>query len=146
MRRVVEQRGLALEIDSAGTGDWHIGDAPDPRAVAAANAGGVDIGSQRARQLQAADFANFDLICVMDAANEAKVQRLGSASQGAHVRLFRDFVPGNDRAELADPYFGDEAGFALSWEQAVEAAEALADWIESNAGRGQTATKSTIGS
>ena len=130
MRRVAERHGLDLTIDSAGTGDWHVGNAPDPRAIAIALADGVSIDGQRARHLCRADFLRYDLICVMDAQNLTDVRALAPAGASAEIRLFRDFVPGNDGAELADPYFGDDDGFAVTWSQAVEAAEALANWLE----------------
>ena len=66
-----------ISIDSAGTGDWHVGAAPDERAVAAAAGRGIDISHLRARQFVADDFSSFDLIIAMDAANLAKLRSLG---------------------------------------------------------------------
>ncbi len=102
---VIEQRaaeaGLALMVDSAGLGAWHIGDPPDPRGLKAALARGYDNSRQRARQVRARDFHDFDLILAMDADNVAGLERLRPTGARAEVRLFHP--SGQD---IPDPYYG----------------------------------------
>ena len=106
---VIEHRaakaGLALEVDSAGLGAWHIGNPPDPRGLEAALARGYDNSRQRARQVRAGDFHDFDLILAMDADNLAGLERLRPAGAPgrtlAEVRLFHP--SGQD---IPDPYYG----------------------------------------
>jgi protein-tyrosine phosphatase len=94
-RRVVEEQGLAnrFEIDSAGLGDWHVGQAPDTRAQAAALARGIDISRQCARQVRPEDFAYFDLLLVMDRSNRAELARLAPLEARSKIRQFLDFAP-----------------------------------------------------
>ena len=113
MRRLVEEAGLAgaIELDSAGTGDWHVGELPDPRAAAAAERRGYKL-VHRARQFVAADLARFDLVLAMDRANLAVLERLARGRASPAIRLLRSFEPGApDGAEVPDPYTGDAAGF-----------------------------------
>ncbi|MCB0619215.1 MAG: low molecular weight phosphotyrosine protein phosphatase, partial [Saprospiraceae bacterium] len=67
LKEKIKENGLPWEVDSAGTGSWHVGEPPDPRSVAVARAHGIDILDQRARQFRPADFRQFDLIFAMDA-------------------------------------------------------------------------------
>ena len=94
-RRVIEEEGVAdrFEIDSAGMGDWHIGQAPDTRAQAAAQNRGMDISGQRARQVTAADYRRFDLILAMDDSNYDELIGLAPKSELHKVRLFLDYAP-----------------------------------------------------
>jgi len=114
MRALIAREGLEeeIEIDSAGTGAWHVGSPPDARASAAAQARGVTL-SGRARQVTAGDFERFELVLAMDRANERELRRLGGAAAGK-VRLLREFDPeSRARGELdvPDPYYGGEDGF-----------------------------------
>ncbi|WP_164283640.1 low molecular weight protein-tyrosine-phosphatase, partial [Stenotrophomonas maltophilia] len=77
-----------VQVDSAGTGDWHVGEPPDRRAIACAAGHGVDIGDLRARQLQAADFERFDWILCADEANLRDAGRLASAAQRERLALY----------------------------------------------------------
>jgi protein-tyrosine phosphatase len=118
MRRLVAEEGLAdrVEIDSAGTGDWHVGSAPDPRSAAAARARGVTLDGA-ARQVSAADFAAHDLVLAMDAENERVLLRLAPDDAArAKVRRLREFDPAAAAAgdlDVPDPYYGGEDGFGL---------------------------------
>ena len=110
MRARAASHGLSLTLDSAGTGDWHLGAPPDRRAVAAAAARRVDISQQRARQVTAADFGRFDLILGMDTANIAALERLRPAGSETPVTPFLHFAPGHG-TDLPDPYIeGDFDG------------------------------------
>jgi protein-tyrosine phosphatase len=93
-----------FEIDSAGTGAWHAGEPPHhgTRAVLARN--GVDVGPQRARQVQPADFTDFDYILAMDYENLADLERFHPAAR-SRVRLFLDFAPQARVREVPDPYY-----------------------------------------
>ncbi len=111
MRGLVESRGVdGIEIDSAGTGDWHIGHPADPRAIAAANERGVEIGGL-ARQVRSSDFEDFDLILAMDQSNHATLLAMDGAD-ASKVRLFREMA-GEGEIDVPDPYFGGEDGFDL---------------------------------
>ena len=128
MRRHAEALGLNLEIDSAGTGSWHIGNAPDRRAIAAAAKAGVDISNQRARQITKADFERFDLIIAMDNRNLIDARRLGRGGT-AKIQLLLDYLPGFEGEDVADPYFGNDDGFTRCWRQVDSATQQLAQQI-----------------
>lgn len=125
-RRSASAAGLDVEIDSAGTGDWHVGRPPDPRAQAVALRAGIDISGYRARQVATADFERFERIYALDADNLAGLRRLAPTGSRARLALLMDVVPGRAGQAVADPYFGDEAGFDLTWRDVTVAAEALA--------------------
>ncbi len=110
MRHRVEASGLAgeIEVDSAGTAGWHTGKAADARAIAAAAARGVDVTSI-ARQVRPEDFAEFDLVVAMDAANHADLEGLPGADP-ARLRMMREFA-GEAGLDVPDPYYGGDEGF-----------------------------------
>ena len=110
MRGLVEERGLSetIEIDSAGTGDWHIGKRADPRAIEAAARRGVELTS-RARQVGEADFADFDLIVAMDRTNHENLVAIAGGDD-SKVRLLREYG-GDTDPDVPDPYFGGDDGF-----------------------------------
>lgn len=114
LREALAEAGLAdhVEVDSAGTGDWHVGEPPDRRMTAAAADAGLTLGG-RARLVTAADFDTADLILVMDRSNLADVRALAPDDAARDkVRLFREFDGGADGDEVPDPYFGGPEGFA----------------------------------
>jgi protein-tyrosine phosphatase len=114
MRALVREAGLheRIELDSAGTGSWHIDEPPDARATAAARERGVEL-EGRARQVERADFAGFDLIVAMDRSNLADLRRIAPDDAArAKLRLLRDFDPSADgEADVPDPYHGGSRGF-----------------------------------
>ena len=113
MLDLVRKAGLAdrITIDSAGTGPWHVGELPDPRARAAAAKRGLDLCS-RGRQLSKADFDRFDLIVVMDDVNLRHVKAMAGTRTTPEIRLLRSFDPESPaNANVPDPYAGDEDGF-----------------------------------
>jgi protein-tyrosine phosphatase len=122
MARLVAEAGLeyAIELDSAGTGAWHVGSPPDERATAAAAARGIAMRGA-ARQVTAADFERFDLLLAMDADNHGKLRDLAPDEEAAaKVRMLREFDPtnasagastGTVRLDVPDPYYGGEDGF-----------------------------------
>lgn len=128
-RREAERLGLDVEIDSAGTGDWHLGHAPDVRAQAVARRNGVDIAHLRARQVTPGDFRRFDHIVAMDAANMRDLKAMRPADSKAEVTLLLDHVEGQKGAAVADPYYGKDTGFDVTWADVSAGAEALARHI-----------------
>jgi len=118
--------GLDVQVDSAGTGGWHAGQPPDPRAIAAAGRGGVDISGQRARKVTRADFDRFDHIVALDDENLADLERLQPASSRARLSLLLDHVPGREGQAVADPYYGGAHHFDATWRDVAEAARGLA--------------------
>jgi protein-tyrosine phosphatase len=129
-RLEAERRGLVVEIDSAGTGAWHVGHPPDRRAQAVARGHGVDIGGYRARQVTSEDFRRFTHIVALDHDNLAALKALRPGDGTAELLLLLDAVEGRRGEAVADPYFGDEAGFEVTWSDAVAGASGLADRIE----------------
>ena len=130
-RQVAARRGMLppLEIDSAGTGSWHVGNPPDGRAQAAAAARGIDISTQRARRVAAGDFDAFDLIVAMDRSNLANLKDLAPEAHRGKVRLFLEFADGVDTSEVPDPYYGGADGFAHALDLIEAAAHGLAEYI-----------------
>ena len=125
-RAEAERIGLAAEADSAGTGDWHAGEPPDRRARAVAARHGVAIDHLRARQVGPDDFRRFDHIVAMDRHNLASLRRLRPPDGRAELSLLLDHVPGREGQAVADPYYGGEAHFDLTWADVTAGAGALA--------------------
>ena len=132
-RAEAERLSLDVEVDSAGTGDWHVGHPPDRRARAVAARNGVDIGHLRARQIHAGDFDRFDHIVALDAANLADLLNLRPPQARAHVSLLLDHVPGREGEAVADPYYGEDSHFDLTWAEVSEGARGLAHTIAGGA-------------
>jgi protein-tyrosine phosphatase len=126
MRRLVRDAGreAEFEIDSAGTGSWHAGDAPDRRATEAAARRGVTL-EGAARQVRPRDFEHFDLLLVMDRENLREVRTFSSDGDvEGKARLLREFDPttaGMPDLDVPDPYYGGPDGFETVLDQ-VEAA------------------------
>jgi len=113
-------------VDSAGTGAYHIGKAPDRRSIAVAREHGLDISQQRARQFTPEDFDSFDHIYVMDKENLANVLALAPSEEAAKkTRLFLSVLK-KDIQEVPDPYYGGEEGFQYVYDLVREASEAIA--------------------
>jgi protein-tyrosine phosphatase len=114
-RKLVIDAGLAdrVVIDSAGTGDWHAGELPDPRACDAAEQRGLVL-DHRARQFTPADLDRFDVVLAMDAMNLKHLQRMAGRRESPTIRLLRSFdSSAPDGAEVPDPYAGDGDDFEL---------------------------------
>ena len=136
LRHAAARAGTEVVVDSAGTGDWHVGRPPDPRAQAVAQAHGVEIGHYRARQIGHADFTRFTHILALDHQNLADIRMLAPASATAELALLMDKVPGREGLPVADPYFGDEAGFLATWAEVTLAADALVRHLLENPASG----------
>jgi protein-tyrosine phosphatase len=131
LRREAERLGLDLVIDSAGTGNWHVGKAPDPRSIAVASRNGVDIAGQRARQVEPEDFYRFDHIVALDSQNLSDLRALRPPDATAELSLLLDHVEGKAGQPVADPYYGEAQDFDLAWADVCTGAEALARRIAS---------------
>ena len=122
----LREAGLAaaVQVDSAGTGDWHVGKTPDARTRVAAQRRGYDLSQLRARQVAAEDFGRFDLILAMDESNLANLHGLRPAGDGAELDLFlRRYQLALD--EVPDPYYGGEEGFEAVLDLVEQACDAL---------------------
>ena len=126
LRAEAQRLGLDLIVDSAGTGNWHAGEPPDERAQRTALRNGVDISSLRARQVRAADFHRFTHVIALDHDNLADLRKLAAADATAELSLLLDHVEGREGQAVTDPWFGDEAGFEVTWVEVVAAAGGLA--------------------
>ena len=128
VRQKAATRGMALTVDSAGTGGWHSGEAPDPRSVHVARQYGVNTAALRARQIGLDDFRRFDLILALDGSNLMHLQQIVPAEAADKLRLFGDFA---GIGGVADPYYGNLSGFDDCWKQIERAADGLLDALES---------------
>lgn len=126
-RQVLAKRApdLQIEIDSAGTHDYHVGEPPDRRAVAAAQRRGIDLSGLRARTVHAHDFTYYDLILAMDEQNLRELKRQAPQSAHERIRLLMDFAPAATTRAVPDPYYGGASGFEQVLDLLEEAAEGL---------------------
>jgi len=125
LRAEAERAGIAITVDSAGTGDWHVGSPPDSRAQVVALRHGIDISGYRGRQVTAADFRRFTHVFALDAENLKALRRLRPSDGTAVLRLLMDVVPGREGSGVTDPYYGDDAGFDVTWDDVTRAARAI---------------------
>lgn len=130
LRSLLERRGLAhrVDVDSAGTGGWHVGDPADPRMREAASRRGYELTS-RARQVDADDFHAFDLIVAMDRSNHDDLAALAPSDGGAELRLFSDFLPPGSPDDVPDPYYGGAQGFERVLDLIEEGAANILDHL-----------------
>ncbi|PKP86528.1 MAG: phosphotyrosine protein phosphatase [Alphaproteobacteria bacterium HGW-Alphaproteobacteria-16] len=124
-RAAAAQSGLDCHVDSAGTASYHIGDPPDPRAIAVARSNGVDIAGLTARQLKADDFYRFTHVIALDRANLEGIKAHAPRDGTATVALLLDAVNGREGEPVPDPYYGDSAAFEAAWQIITEGAQAL---------------------
>lgn len=126
LRHKLREAGLEgrIEVDSAGTGDWHVGKAADIRTRQAAQQRGYDLSALRGRQVKSEDFHAFDLILAMDNSNLHDLQQLRPGNGAAELDLFlRRYQLALD--EVPDPYYGGDAGFAQVLDLIEQACDAL---------------------
>ncbi|QFS81779.1 Low molecular weight protein-tyrosine-phosphatase YfkJ [Roseivivax sp. THAF40] len=134
VRAKASARGMDLRLDSAGTGDWHVGKPPYPPMIAAAASRGYDLTDLRARQVSRADFDRFDLIVAMDDENLSDLRALRPGSGGAALIGFTDVVAGDHPGHVPDPYFTRDFDGALDLVE--RAADGLLDRIAAGEGFG----------
>ena len=132
MRALADRAGVELILDSAGTGDWHVGEPPDPRTRRAAAKRGYDLEPLRARQFTTADFDRFDLVIAMDRQNLANIERLARGlNQTPKISLLRSFDPtAPTGAEVPDPYSGGPSGFEEVLDICERACAGLLEWCQ----------------
>jgi protein-tyrosine phosphatase len=130
MRRLLDEAGLAdrVDVESAGTGGWHVGEPPDERATAAAGRRGVTLAGE-ARQVRRSDFRDFDLLIAMDRANLRELLAIAPDEEAAEkVRLLREFDPASaGDLDVPDPYFGGGRGFEMVLDLVEAACRGLLD-------------------
>lgn len=131
-REVVRHAGVAdrFFIDSAGTHAYHVGNPPDQRAQQAALARGIDIGALRARQVDIADFAEFDHILVMDHDNHHALSAVCPESHCHKLRYFLDFAPQLKTREVPDPYYGGAQGFERVLDMIEQASRGFLEHVQ----------------
>lgn len=132
-RNLVENAGLTedFQIESAGTGGWHIGEPPDSRATMVASRYGVRLES-RAQQVTAEDLERFDYVIAMDRDNLSVLERMAAAADAEpELHLLRAFDPTNTGDEVPDPYYGGASGFETVYEMVHRSCEGLLEHIRS---------------
>ena len=127
MKQVAEEAGLDWEVDSAGTGAYHVGELPDSRSQKVAQFHGLDITDQRARQFKVADFDLFDHVLVMDSSNYQNVVRLArNEADKQKVELIMNFSEAGMNTAVPDPYWGDD-GFENVYQMLDRACKAFVE-------------------
>jgi protein-tyrosine phosphatase len=124
------QRGLRLRVDSAGTHDYHVGEAPDARAIRHAKRRGYDLSAQRARQVRASDFHEFDYILAMDRGHMRQLLSAEPPAAKAKVRLFLAVCESRSERDVPDPYYGGDAGFEDVLDMVEEACDRWLDLLQ----------------
>lgn len=126
-RACVEKAGLAkaITVDSAGTHDYHVGDPPDPRAIAHGKRRGYDLSCLRARRIDNGDFKTFDLLIACDRGHHRILQRLAPPEAAQRVAMFLDYAPELGLTDVPDPYYGSAKDFEHVLDLVEKAAEGL---------------------
>jgi len=135
-RELAQRAGLgeSLLVDSAGTGDWHVGAPPDRRAVQAAKRRGYDLSPLRARQVEPADFARFGWILAMDQHNLRALEAMRPVDYPGHVGLLLALQPELGIDEVPDPYYGGPEGFERVLDLVERASTALLERVRAGLG------------
>jgi len=121
LRYLAEKESLELRIESAGLGDWHVGNPPDQRAQRHARSRGYDLSAQRARQVSARDFEEFDLILAMDSGHLRSLRSMARPEHAGKIRLFVE------DCDVPDPYYGGAEGFERVLDLVEERCRAMLD-------------------
>ena len=130
-RAELERRGLTglVRVDSCGTGGWHVGENPDPRSVEVGLDHGVDISSQRSRQLCPSDYTDFDWLVAMDGDNERVIRSREPAGSSARVVRMLEYHPDAGRRDVPDPYYGGPGGFETVYRMLDRSVPGLLDEV-----------------
>jgi len=124
------ERGVPLHVDSAGTHDYHVGEAPDARAIKHAKRRGYDLSAQRARQVRVADFHQFDYILAMDRGHLRELEYAAPAGAKARLCLFLACSERYSERDVPDPYYGGDAGFENVLDMVEEACDRWLDLLQ----------------
>lgn len=131
LRKKVEEKGLNVTVDSAGTSSYHIGSEPDARTQENALKHGVDLSFLRARQFSKLDFQDFDRIYAMDNSNVFNILQMAqSDADKEKVKLLLDLIPEQHNKEVPDPYYGGEQGFEKVFQLVDKATDILIEELE----------------
>ena len=128
-RDLAAREGVGVVVDSAGTGDWHLGHPPDKRAQAVAAKNTVDIGGLRARLVTPDDFRRFDYIVAMDASNLANLEAMRPEGATAQVGRLLDYAEEAGMPDVPDPYYGGPEGFDETYRLVVAGAQGLLEHV-----------------
>lgn len=120
LRHKARQQNWDIEVDSAGTGDWHAGECPDKRAMEFMDEQGIDIRELRARQITQSDFYDFDLILTMDAENYTNVKYIMPHDATARIEMVMNLAHPEKNIAVPDPYFGGREGFSKVYDMLDE--------------------------
>ncbi len=132
LRKKVAALQLDVEVDSAGTANYHVGKSPDNRTQANAQKQGVEMNFLRARQFSKADFKDFDLIYAMDKSNRENILALAESEEDRKkVQLLLSLLDDNPYNEVPDPYYGGEEGFQLVFDLIDQATDRIIAHITS---------------
>ncbi|PKR80177.1 protein-tyrosine-phosphatase [Brumimicrobium salinarum] len=133
LRKKVADNNLDVVVDSAGTGDWHVGDQPDPRMMETGRKNGVPIDELRGRQFKVTDFDEFDRIIVMDKSNFENVTKLSrDENDTKKVELFLNLTHPRKDLEVPDPYFGGDEGFQDVFKMLDAGTDVLIEELKNN--------------
>jgi protein-tyrosine phosphatase len=127
--------GDKVEVDSAGTHGYHVGEAPDARTQRAASVRGYNLSQLRARKVAPQDLDYFDLILAMDRTNLDNLKRIATIEQQKRIKLFMDYARNFDDDEVPDPYYGLGHGFDLVLDMVEDAAQGLIEEIRKDLSR-----------
>lgn len=130
-RHLINDAGLSrlIGVDSAGTHDYHVGEAPDARAQAAARKRGYDISHQRARQVTSQDFQDYDLVLAMDWENLTALKQVCPRAYQHKLRLLMSFANEHEEATVPDPYYGGPEGFGKTLDYIEDACQGMLDFL-----------------
>lgn len=130
-RKLVEDQQLTgvIEIDSAGTHAYHVGESPDPRAQSTALSREIDLSDLRARQFESKDFNDFDYVIAMDESNYRNMNDIDPGDGKGKLHLFLEFASRHSEKEVPDPYYGGNRGFERVFTMIQDASEGLLDHI-----------------
>jgi protein-tyrosine phosphatase len=133
MAHKIKQHQLNWIVDSAGTGEWHVGKLPDSRSIEVARVHGIDITHQRAKQFKQSDFDEYDLVFVMDSSNYQNVNRLArNEADKKKVELIMNLAIPNRNVNVPDPYYG-EFGFEKVFQMLDQATDAVLElYVQKN--------------
>lgn len=134
-RHFISTGGLdgLIEVDSAGTHGYHVGEAPDPRTRKAAQLRGYDLSALRARKLDPFDFQRFDLLLAMDRGNLETMRRLCPEVYRPRLGLFMEYARGSEYDEVPDPYYGGPRGFDVVLDMCEDGVKGLLDTVTARA-------------
>lgn len=131
LRHKIEKFKLPASVESCGTGNYHVGDAADPRSIAVAQKNNIDIRHHIGRQFSIADFDNFDLIYTMDSHNQRNILNLArNKNDKAKVKMLMDEVLPGARMDVPDPYYGGPSGFDNVYRMIDRACDKIVEKLE----------------